>query len=134
MQVKELSNQTGITCDAIRYYTRIGLLKPSRSESNGYNLYNKTDLVHLKFISCAKDLGFSLHEISDILNHAHHNTSPCPLVRETLANRIQDNRKKLDELIQLQTRMETALLKWNDMPDKLPDGHSVCHLIESAGE
>jgi hypothetical protein len=33
----------------------------------------------------------------------------------------------------LQTRMEQALLQWADKPDGVPDGHSVCHLIESYG-
>ena len=31
----------------------------------------------------------------------------------------------------LQARMEQALVLWADMPDGVPDGHSVCHLIES---
>jgi len=31
----------------------------------------------------------------------------------------------------LQTRMEQALDQWAEMPDGVPDGHSVCHLIES---
>ena len=34
----------------------------------------------------------------------------------------------------LQARMEQALKQWADMPDGIPDGHSVCHLIESFAE
>jgi hypothetical protein len=34
----------------------------------------------------------------------------------------------------LQKRMEQALEQWADMPDGVPDGHSVCHLIESFAE
>ena len=45
--------------------------------------------------------------------------------------RIDENRQRLDELLALQVRMEQALKKWGDMPDGVPDGHSVCHLIES---
>lgn len=134
MQVKEFSNRAGVTCDVVRYYTRIGLLTPGHSEVNGYRYYTQSDLVRLRFIRYAKDLGFSLNEIAEILKHAHHSTSPCPMVRTTLAKRITENRKKLEELVQLQTRMEDALIEWDQMPDKLPDGHSICHLIESVGE
>ncbi len=48
-------------------------------------------------------------------------------------HRIDENRRKLQELMQLQERMEHALEQWRTMPDGVPDGHSVCHLIESAG-
>jgi hypothetical protein len=34
-------------------------------------------------------------------------------------------------MLRLQTRMEQALTQWGDMPDGVPNGHSVCHLIES---
>lgn len=134
MQVKDISDKAGVTTDVVRYYTRIGLLTPKRAETNGYKLYEQSDLIRLRFIRFAKDLGFSLSEITEILSHAHHNKSPCPMVRDTLTKRIQENRKKLNELIQLQTRMETALVQWDTIPDKVPDGNSVCHLIEFIGE
>jgi hypothetical protein len=57
--------------------------------------------------------------------------SPCPRVREILQRRIVENREHLKELLDLQERMEKALLNWADMPDGAPDGQSVCHLIES---
>jgi hypothetical protein len=34
-------------------------------------------------------------------------------------------------MLRLQTRMERALEQWDQMPDGVPDGHSVCHLIEA---
>ena len=56
---------------------------------------------------------------------------PCPRVREILMTRIKENRSHLEELMALQSRMEQALEQWKKMPDGVPDGHSVCHLIES---
>jgi hypothetical protein len=34
-------------------------------------------------------------------------------------------------MLRLQTRIEQALAQWGEMPDRVPDGHSGCHLIES---
>ncbi|MHB1230953.1 MAG: MerR family transcriptional regulator, partial [Burkholderiales bacterium] len=57
--------------------------------------------------------------------------SPCPRVREIIERRIADNRQQLKEMQSLQRRMERALRAWAKMPDGIPDGHAVCHLIEA---
>jgi hypothetical protein len=53
------------------------------------------------------------------------------MVRQIIAGRIEENRSKLNELAALQKRMERALGKWSKLPDGMPDGESVCYLIES---
>jgi len=112
----------------------IGLLTPRRQEDNNYQLFNQQDARRLKFIHDAKLLGFSLKEIREIIERSDTGNSPCPIVREIIHNRIEENRRKLDELRSLQNRMEIALKKWNDMPDGMPDGHCICHLIEAVSE
>jgi len=129
--VAALASAVKISRDKVRYYTRIGLLNPIRNESNGYKLYRESDKERTKFILKAKNLGYSLKDIELILNHAHHGHSPCPIVRDIIDARIEANRKKLDELNKLQARMELASEAWKSLPDKVPDGDSICHLIES---
>ncbi len=132
--VTELANHGGATPHAVRYYTRMGLLRPKRNPNNGYRLYEYREVSWLRFIRQAKSLGYTLHEIREIMHHSEQKQSPCPQVREMLMQRIDENRRQLEELSALQTRMEQALEKWADMPDGAPDGHSVCHLIESFAE
>ena len=115
----------------VRYYTRIGLLKPSRDMRNGYKVYKQSDKDRLKFINSAKELGFTLAEIEEILDHAIDGDSPCPMVREIVEKRIKENKEKIRQMKKLQTRLENAAKQWQSMPDSSPDGHSVCHLIES---
>ncbi|GMR09010.1 MAG: Cd(II)/Pb(II)-responsive transcriptional regulator [Gammaproteobacteria bacterium] len=131
LTVTELANESGTTPHAVRYYTRLGLLRPERNPDNGYRLYLFREVNWLRFIRQAKHLGFTLHEIHEIMSHSDHGESPCPRVREILQQRIEENHDRLDELMKLQTRMEKALNDWEKMPDGAPDGHSVCHLIES---
>lgn len=131
MTAQVLADQSGVTVQQVRYYTRRRLLKPARHPRNRYKLYRGSDVARLRFILKAKNLGFTLSEISKIFAESYQGGSACPLAREIIANRIADNRKKLNEMLELQTRMETALAKWANLPDKLPDGHTVCHLIES---
>lgn len=131
LTVTELANRSGATPHAVRYYSRMGLLRPQRNPDNGYRLYAHREVGWLRFIRQAKRLGYTLHEIQEIMHDSDQEQSPCPRVREILLRRIDENRRQLEELMDLQTRMEQALAQWSDMPDGVPDGHSVCHLIES---
>ena len=131
MTVSELASQSGATPHAVRYYTRMGLLHPERNPENGYRLYRPHEVGWLRFIRQTKRLGYTLNEIKAIMHDADRGQSPCPRVREILQQRIVENRRQLEELMTLQTRMEQALLAWADKPDGIPNGDSVCHLIES---
>lgn len=134
MKVSELAKRGGVTPETVRHYTREQLLAPSRQPENGYQLYSATDLERLHFIQRARKLGFSVAEIRDILAHADHGDSPCPMVRDLLANRLPQIRAQIQELEALAQRMEQALESWQNMPDGTPDGHSLCRLIESFPE
>ena len=129
--VNELATRADAPAQVVRYYARIGLLKPKRQQENGYRLFGKQDAQRLRFIRMAKQLGFTLGEIRQITEHADHGESPCCEVRKIVQQRIRENRTKIDAMLNLQNRMERALESWESMPDGIPDGHHVCHLIET---
>lgn len=129
--VNELALKCKAPAHVVRYYTRIGLIEPAELQDNGYRLYAPRDARRLRFIRMAKQLGFTLNEIKSITQHADRGESPCADVRKIIQNRIHENRVKISEMLQLQDRMEQALTQWQNMPDGVPDGNSVCHLIES---
>ncbi|MDM8560121.1 MerR family transcriptional regulator [Candidatus Parabeggiatoa sp. HSG14] len=132
MFVNEIAQRTQIPAHVVRYYTRIGLLKPSRHVENGYKVFSKQDVKRLKFIRKAKALGFTLNDIERIIEEANHGKTPCSLVRVTLEQRIKENRRKLEELMTLQHQMEKTQALWRNMPDgSMPNGDMVCYLIES---
>lgn len=129
MKVAEFAKAARVTPELVRYYARIGLLQPARDKSNGYKRFNGVDMGRLRFILRAKRLGFALDEIAHILSMARHGDTPCPTVREILRGRLVETRQRLDELVALQARMESALTLWSGMPDGEPDGDAVCVLI-----
>ena len=131
MTVSELARRAGVTADTVRHYTRSGLLVPIRDESNGYNCYGSGDLSRLLFIRKARLLGFSVGDVRDILKESNHGHSPCPLVRKLMEQHLREARRRLQDLEKLQARMEHAAILWANMPDGMPDGKAVCHLIET---
>ncbi|MGR9043706.1 MAG: MerR family transcriptional regulator [Gammaproteobacteria bacterium] len=131
LQLNELAKRTGLHKDTIRYYVKIGLLKPKRDPGNGYKLFNKKDEIRLHFICKAKYLGFTLKEIEQIMSECDRGQSPCPMVREFLWRHIESNRRLLQEHIQLQQRMEAAWNKWQKMPEDQAKMEGFCEMIES---
>jgi len=130
-QVGELALQCNVSKDTVRFYTKIGLLKPQRNRDNGYQYFSEQDKKRLDFIRRAKYLGYTLKEIKQIIEESQRGSSPCPLVRDLIQRRLMSNKERLTQLIELQHHMEVALAKWRKMPDGVPDGDSICKLIEA---
>ena len=70
MRIGELARQTGLSRDTIRYYERLGLLRPCArpSQDNNYKDYPPAAVMHLGLIQQGKSLGFSLAEIAEALD------------------------------------------------------------------
>ncbi len=65
--VKEFAELTKVTVRTLRYYDRIGLLRPSFRKPNGYRVYTDGDLLRLQQIVTLKFMGFSLARIGELL-------------------------------------------------------------------
>ena len=133
-RVKDVARMCDLSPNAIRYYAEIGLLQPRRDPLNGYKLFSPSDVTRVLFIRRAKRLGYTLNEIRQVFEESGKGKSSCPLVREIIGRRIQEHRRNLEQAMRLQERMEQALAQWQTMPDSLPDGDSICKLIESFDE
>ena len=62
-RIKEISDLTKISVRTLHHYDKIGLLKSSMRESNGYRWYSEGDLAKLQQIIALKFFGFSLGQI-----------------------------------------------------------------------
>ena len=62
-----LAKRGGVNLETIRYYEREGLMLPPPRKASGHRAYAPSDLRRLRFIKGAKDLGFSLGEIKELL-------------------------------------------------------------------
>lgn len=95
--VNALSKLTGISKRALRYYDEIGLLKPERSSTNNYRIYNTGHVDRLQQILFFRELGLELEEIGRILSAPDFNREDaltCHLIE------LKRKRKQVDLLIQ----------------------------------
>ena len=68
MTIGRLAKRAGVNIDTIRYYERNGLIPEPTRRSSGYREYGSADVARLRFILRAKDLGFTLAEIGELLS------------------------------------------------------------------
>ena len=68
MHIGELAEKTGLSLRTIRHYDEVGLLKPSGRTEGGFRLYSQEDLSRLLLIRRMKPLGYSLGEMTDLLD------------------------------------------------------------------
>lgn len=130
MKVTALAQAFGVKKDTVRFYTRIGLLRPLKSLENGYKFYDAKEQSRLKFILSARDLGFSIEDIKQIISEADLGKTPCPTVRELIEKRLDETERRFIQMGKLRDRMRIAVASWDDMPDKVPCNNVICHLIE----
>ncbi|MCV2445246.1 Cu(I)-responsive transcriptional regulator [Acinetobacter bereziniae] len=68
MNIGKLSKAVGISAKMIRYYEQIGLIPAVGRNNSGYRSYSAQDVERLKFIRKSRTLGFSVSEITDLLD------------------------------------------------------------------
>lgn len=98
MTIGRLAKTAGVNIDTIRYYERNGLLPaPARRES-GYREYASADVERLRFIRRAKELGFTLAEIAELMSLTAERDSDMRGVKRKAEERLQQVEFKIKEL------------------------------------
>src|SRR5216684_6583894 len=98
LQIGQVSQRTGLSVDAIRFYEKAGLLpRPARTQG-GYRVYQQREVADLKFIQQAQQLGFSLNEIRELFSIQRHPQEACVHVRDLIAQKLTVVRTKIEEL------------------------------------
>lgn len=129
--IGEISQQTGVSTQTIRYYERIALLpQPYRAE-NGYRVYDNTDVERLQFITRARQLDFSLDDIAEILAFRERNEAPCSVVMNVMAQQIDEIDTRIADLIRLREELAQLHRIGLIMPEDIEMKRCVCHLIKS---
>lgn len=101
LTIGRLGERGGIEPKTLRYYDRVGLLRPAHRTPAGYRVYGDDALERLQFIRRAKMLGISLGDIKRILAVRDEGAAPCIHVQAMVDRRLEDIEAQLAHLARL---------------------------------
>jgi MerR family mercuric resistance operon transcriptional regulator len=106
LTIGQLADRAGVGIETVRFYERQGLLEEPNRKDSGYRQYEENVVARLRFIKGAKELGFSLKEIKELLALRVDPNTTCAEVRSKAEAKITD----IEEKIQTLQRMKNALV------------------------
>jgi MerR family copper efflux transcriptional regulator len=107
MTIGRLAKHTGVNIDTIRYYERNGLIPEPVRRASGYRQYELSDVDRLRFILRAKDLGFTLAEIGELLSLSA--DRDVPGVKRRAEQRLEQVERKIKELQRVRRGLKTLI-------------------------
>ncbi len=123
LTIGKLAKQANVTIETIRYYQRKGLLVEPNKPTTGYRLYPTDAISRLRFIKRAQQSGFTLKEITELLEL---DSEHCQDVKKMAEQKRQQIDKQLKEL----TALRKVLDKLVKSCQKTPSPHH-CSIIDA---
>ena len=97
-----VARRTGATVPTVRYYEEIGLLPPAFRTEAGQRSYGEATVRRLIFIRRCRDFGFSIDQVRELVGLVDQPDRPCVEVRDIAATHLEQVRRKLEELKELE--------------------------------
>jgi Hg(II)-responsive transcriptional regulator len=126
MRTSELAAQAGLNPQTLRYYERIGLLDEPPRTPGGYRDYPDDAVRVLHFVRRAKELGFQLDEIDELLG-LENGRGSCSAVRGVAEHRVSDLDRRIADL----RRMRDALADLTDRCAADPEHDHACPILHT---
>ena len=108
-KIGQLAELSGVSIDTVRYYEREGLLPKPARRASGYREYREADAERLRFIRRAKELGFSLTEIAELLSLTDDRHADMRGVKRKAEERLSQVERKITELRRVKHGLEELI-------------------------
>ncbi|MDI1252804.1 MerR family transcriptional regulator [Thermomonas sp.] len=105
MKIGALAQRADVGIDTIRYYEREGMIPAPLRTTSGYRDYRDGDVARLRFVRRAKQLGFTLQEIRELLDLTASAADDMAGLNQRAQAKLDDVNGRIDEL----TRVRDAL-------------------------
>lgn len=112
LRVGDLARDVGKTVRAIHLYEEMGLLKPAARSKGGFRLYRKDAATRVRWIAKLQDMGFSLHQIQEVLRGWEESRSaPDAMgrVRAMYEEKLRETREQIAKLTALEAELHSSL-------------------------
>jgi DNA-binding transcriptional MerR regulator len=101
MQIREVSEHSGLSAEAIRYFEREGLVAPPARGANGYRSYSASHLERLRFIANCRNLEMSHDEIRQLIDAENSPETECETVARVVRHHVEHVQARIAVLREL---------------------------------
>jgi DNA-binding transcriptional MerR regulator len=126
--ISALADTLGLSSDTLRYYDRLGLLRPTERTAAGYRLYDETAAERLRFIRGAQRMGLQLGDIKELLEINDRGQCPCGHTRVVVERRLAEVEAKIAQLEEVRQQL-LDLQRLNEGCVETADGAWSCCVI-----
>jgi Cu(I)-responsive transcriptional regulator len=123
MKIGDASTASGISERMIRHYEKIGLIPAAARTDSGYRDYDQRDVHTLRFIGRARDLGFSIDEIGQLVALWHDRSRSSADVKALALARAAELKRKAEQLEEMRVTLETLAARCHG------DGRPECPIL-----
>ncbi len=127
--IGEISRRTGVKVPTIRYYEEMGLLSAPERTSGNQRRYGRAELQTLAFVKHARELGFSIEAISQLIELHHHPDQACQAATDIAQDQLSAVRSKIEQLKALEGELSRIAQSCDG--DKLS---GECHVLASLAD
>jgi MerR family copper efflux transcriptional regulator len=117
--IGEAARESGVSAKSIRHYESIGLIPPANRTFANYRLYTRNDVETLRFIRHARNVGFSLDSIHELLGLWHDKSRSSADVKQMTLEHIRELDGKIRELQSMRDTLQklASCCKGNNRPE-----------------
>lgn len=110
LTIGQLASRAGVNVQTVRYYERRGLVTPVARRKSGYRQFALEDVRLLRFIKRVQGLGFSLDEITELLELRAVGGDGCDDVRLRTEEKIDEIKSRIDALRRMQRTLKALVV------------------------
>lgn len=108
LKIGELARLAKVSQDTLRFYEKHGLMQASARSSAGYRLYSADDVQRIQFILSAKEVGFTLNEIHELLAlEVTRDEKSCEDVKRLVDDKLATVVQRINELKRIQQSLQS---------------------------
>ncbi|MBL9062808.1 Cu(I)-responsive transcriptional regulator [Tabrizicola sp.] len=106
MNIGEAARASGVSAKMIRYYEETGLIPPAGRTGSGYRTYGPKEVQVLRFVRRARDLGFPMEKVGDLLALWRDRERASADVKRLAEGQIEALETRIREMMEMKAALE----------------------------